>query len=84
MDLIEVSLCRLHDSVSQFVGPSAALRDVQFLKTQIELRQLALRDIAAIRSRLRPFIGCQAKGLHRRLRARRIGRPRLGAGRVRR
>ncbi len=84
MDLIEISLCRLHDSVSRFVGPSAALRDVQSLKAQIELRQLALRDIAAIRCRLRPFLVSQTEGLRRRLNGRRVGRSRLGAGQARR
>jgi hypothetical protein len=45
MDLIESSLRRLHDHVSRFIEPSAALRDARCLKAQIELRGQVLRDI---------------------------------------
>jgi hypothetical protein len=56
MDLISPFLYRLHDSVGRFVGPSAAFQDIPTIKAQIELRQLVLKDIEAIRSRLRPFV----------------------------
>ena len=58
MDLVGSSLRRLQDTVSRFVVPSAALRDVRTLKAQIELRRRALRDIEVIRCRLRPFMRC--------------------------
>jgi hypothetical protein len=77
MDLIGDSLCRLQDSVSRFVGPSAALRNVRTLKVQIELRRRALRDIEVIRCRLRPFMRCESKRLRRRLRSRRGNRSNL-------
>jgi hypothetical protein len=73
MDLVESSLCRLQDSVSRLVVPSAALRDVRTLKAQIELRRRALRDIEVIRCRLRPFMRCDTKRLRGRLRTRREG-----------
>jgi len=59
MDRIESSLCRLRDAVSRFVVPSAA-RDVRILRAQIELRQLALEDIEAIRRRLRSIVRWEA------------------------
>jgi hypothetical protein len=55
MDLIGSSLCRLRKTVSRFIAPSPTLRDVRCLKSQIELRGLALRDIETIRRGLRPF-----------------------------
>jgi hypothetical protein len=73
MDLIGSSLWRLQDSVSRFVVPSAALRDVRVLKAQIELRRRALRDIEVIRCRLRPFMRCESKRLRHRPRNR-LGR----------
>jgi hypothetical protein len=86
MDLIGSSLWRLQDSVSRFVVPSAALRDVRVLKAQIELRRRALRDIEVIRCRLRPFMRCESKRLYRRLRSRRGNRSSLAdsfhAGRI--
>jgi hypothetical protein len=86
MDFVESSLCRLQDSVSRFVVPSAALRDVRTLEAQIELRRRALRDIEVIRRRLRPFMRCESKRLRRRLRNRRGSRSSLAdsfhAGRV--
>jgi hypothetical protein len=86
MDFVEFSLCRLQDSVSRFVVPSAASRDVRTLRAQIELRRRALRDIEVIRYRLRPFMRCESKRLRRRLRNRRGGRSSLAdsfhAGRV--
>jgi hypothetical protein len=87
MGLIESSLCHLRLSVGGFVVPSAAMRDVDALKAQIELRRRALRDIEVIRSRLKPFLRCKRKMAHRRLRQRRVGRSRLvnqyGAGNAR-
>ena len=74
MDFIESSLRRLHDSVSCFVAPSVALRDVGCLQAQIELRGLAMRDIEAIRRGLRPFT--------RRQNERSVSRFRLATGRV--
>ena len=86
MDLIGSSLCRLQDSVSRFVVPSASLRNVRALKAQIEFRRRALRDIEVIRSRLRPFMRCEGKRPQRRLRNRGVSRSRLvgslRAGRV--
>jgi hypothetical protein len=79
MDLVEPFLYRLHDSVSHFVGPSDALRDIQALKAQIELRRLALKDIEAIRCRLRPFVVRQTAGNRRRLHGRRVGRVSLSS-----
>jgi hypothetical protein len=70
VDFIGSSLCRLQDSVSRFVVPSAAMRDVRALKAQIELRRRALRDIEVIRCRLRPFKRCESERLRRRLRRR--------------
>jgi hypothetical protein len=72
MDSIEVSINRLHDNVSRFIGPSTALQDIELLKAQIELRRLALRDIEIIHYRLRPFIKNSPPR----------GRARLDAGRV--
>ena len=57
MILIEYPLERLQDSVSRFIVPSAALSDIQALRSQIELRRRALRDIEVIRSRLRLWDG---------------------------
>ena len=59
MDRVESSLCRLRDTVSRFVVPSAAVRDVGILRAQIELRQLALEDIEVIRCRLRSIVRCE-------------------------
>jgi hypothetical protein len=83
MDLIESSLCRLQSNVSLFVLPSAAMRNVHALKAQIELRRRALKDIEAIRCRLRrcrlrPFMRCENKRPHRRLYNRREGRLPVG------
>jgi len=86
MDLIESTLCRLQSrlqsNVSRFVVPSAAMRNVHTLKAQIELRRRALKDIEAIRRRLRPFMRCENKRPHRRLYLynRRVGRSRLPVG----
>jgi hypothetical protein len=76
MDRIESPLCRLRETVSCFVVPSA-LCDVRALRAQIRLRQLALDDIEVIRCRLRPFVRCENKQLHRRLRSRRGNRSSL-------
>ena len=65
MDSIEVSINRLHDNVSRFIGPSTALQDIELLKAQIELRRLALRDIEIIHFRLRPFIRNSLGGVGR-------------------
>jgi hypothetical protein len=56
MDRIESALCHLRDAVSRFVVPSAELCDIRTLKAQIELRQIALKNIEVIRCRLRPFM----------------------------
>ena len=80
MDLIESSLCRLQANVRRFVLPCAAMRNVHALKTQIELRRRALKDIEAIRCRLRPFMRCENKRPRRRLYNKRVGRSRLRAG----
>ena len=61
MDRIELPLCHLHETVSRFVIPSAALRDIRTLQAQIELRRLALRDIEVIRCRLSPLISRRSK-----------------------
>jgi hypothetical protein len=61
MDRIELPLCHLHETVSRFVVPSAALRDIRALQAQIELRRLALRDIEVIRCRLRPLMRRRSK-----------------------
>jgi hypothetical protein len=74
MGLIESSLCHLRLSVGGFVVPSAAMRDVDALKAQIELRRRALREIEIIRCRLRP---CKKKMLRRRLHRTHISRSRL-------
>jgi hypothetical protein len=63
MDRIELPLCHLHETVSRFVVPSAALRDIRALQAQIELRRLALRDIEVIRCRLRPLMRREGKRL---------------------
>lgn len=88
MSFVEASLRRLQDNFSGFVAASTPLRDVNALKTQIELRRRALQDIAVIRSRLGTFLRREKKlARRRRLRRRRIGRMRLAetlrAGRVR-
>ena len=82
MDLIESSLRRLRKRVSRFIAPSAALRNVQLLKAQIELRGLASKDIRTIRRTLQPLTRCQKE--RRRLQHSRRGRSRLGTGRLRR
>ena len=82
MDLIGSSIDRLHDNLRKFISPPTARQDIELLKTQIELRRLALRDIEIIRFRLRPFIGRRCEGRQRRLRVRRLGTPRSDAGRV--
>jgi hypothetical protein len=61
MDRIELPLCHLHETVSRFVVPSAALRDIRALQAQIELRRLALRDIEVIRCRLSPLMRRRSK-----------------------
>jgi hypothetical protein len=61
MDRIELPLCHLQETVSRFIVPSAALRDIRTLQAQIELRRLALRDIEVIRCRLRPLLGWGGK-----------------------
>lgn len=63
MDRIELPLYHLHETVSRFVVPSAALRDIRALQAQIELRRLALRDIEVIRCRLRPHMRRGSKRL---------------------
>jgi hypothetical protein len=84
MDLIERSIDRLYDNVSRFIDPSsAALRDIELLKAQIELRRLALRDIEVIRYGLRPLIGGRTTERQRKQLIRRVSRARLDAGRVR-
>jgi hypothetical protein len=84
MDLIERSIDRLYDNVSRFIDPSsAALRDIELLKAQIELRRLALRDIEVIRYGLRPLIGGRTKERQRKQLIRRVSWARLDAGRVR-
>jgi hypothetical protein len=82
MDLIESSLRRLHDRVSRFIAPSAALRDVRCLKAQIELRGQVLRDIQVMRCGLRPLKRRQNERCYR-WRCR-VSRSRLATGRVRR
>ena len=77
MSLIESSLCHLRLSVGGFVVPSAAVRDVDALQAQIELRRRALRDIEIIRCRLRPFMRCKKKMLRRRLPRTHVSRSRL-------
>jgi hypothetical protein len=74
MDRIELPLCHLHETVSRFVVPSAALRDIRALQAQIELRRLALRDIEVIRCRLRPLMRRGGKRLVPSLRKRRSER----------
>jgi hypothetical protein len=74
MDRIELPLCHLHETVSRFVVPSAALRDIRALQAQIELRRLALRDIEIIRCRLRPLIRRGSKRVIPSLRKRGGGR----------
>lgn len=54
---------RLEAAISRFIAPSAALTDIQALKLQIQLRGLALRDIAIISSRLRQADGRISGGL---------------------
>jgi hypothetical protein len=73
MDRIELPLCHLHETVSRFVVPSAALRDIRALQAQIELRRLALRDIEVIRCRLRPLMRRRSKRVIPSLR-KRVGR----------
>ena len=80
MDRVESSLCRLRDTVSRFVVPSAAVRDVGILRAQIELRQLALEDIDVIRCRLRSIVRCEGGRRRRRSsRTRGASRARLPA-----
>lgn len=82
MDFIESSLRRLHDSVSCFIAPSVALRDIRCLKAQIELRGQALRDIEAIRGGLRPFTRRRNERRGRRRQHCRMSRSRLDTRRV--
>lgn len=77
MRLVETSLSRLHLCVDRFVVLSEVMRDVRALQAQIELRRRALRDIEVISCRLRPFIRCKKKMLHRRFRRGRVSRLRL-------
>jgi len=81
MDFVESSLCRLHDNVSLFIVPGAALWDVSALKAQIELRQRVLKEIEVIRCRLRPFMRCEDQRRCRRSRKGRVGRSRIGRAR---
>jgi hypothetical protein len=67
---IESSLRRLKDNVNHFVVPSVALRNVRVLEAQIEFRRQALREIEAIRCRLRPFVRQESETLQRRRRNR--------------
>ncbi|SPP93886.1 protein of unknown function [Bradyrhizobium vignae] len=62
-DIIDCPLVRLQAAISRFVAPSAASTDIQALKLQIQLRRLALRDIAVISSRLQRADGRISRGL---------------------
>lgn len=78
MSRLETSFCRLRDSVSRFIRPSAALLDIRALKIQIELRRQALREIEVIRRQLRPYLQSKNRRLHGRLlRGRYVSRSRL-------
>lgn len=68
---IESSLHRLKYNVNHFVIPSAALRNIRTLEAQIEFRRQALKEIAVIRSQLRPFMLCESRSSERRRRSRR-------------
>lgn len=63
LDIIDCPLVRLQAAISRFIVPSAALTDIQALKLQIQLRRLALRDIAVISSRLQRADGRISGGL---------------------
>jgi len=54
MDFIKTSLSRLQAATSQFVRPNSDLSDISVVKSQIELRRRALKEIEVIRSLLRP------------------------------
>lgn len=75
---LDISFFRLRDSVSRFIRPAAAPRDIRALKVQIELRRQALREIEVIRRQLRPYMQSENRRLHGRLlRGRYVSRPRL-------
>lgn len=75
---IEYPLERLQNSISRFIGPSVVSSDLGVLKTQIELRRRALREIEIIESHLRGCKGGLTMSLPRRNRPRRPSRLHLG------
>lgn len=52
LDVVDGPLGRLQAAIGRFIAPLAALTDIQAVELQIQLRRLALRDIAVISSRL--------------------------------
>jgi hypothetical protein len=76
INTIDLSLSRLQTCRERLVVPAALCRDIELLKGQIELRRLALADIAVIRSRLRSCSGYTSQKVGRQA-ARRLGRLRL-------
>jgi hypothetical protein len=80
--IMDITLSRLQTCMGRLTMPSARCRDIELLEGQIELRRLALRDIAVIRSRLRSCRGGTSQKV-RRPTVRRRGRSRLGFSLVR-
>lgn len=55
--IIDLPLSQLQACMAEMIMPPARCRDVELLEGQIQLRLRALRDMAVIRSRLRPCRG---------------------------
>jgi hypothetical protein len=78
VDLINSFLHWLHEKVSRFIVPSAALWDLPTLEAQIELRQRALADFDVIRRRLLPFMRSEIQRRLRKGREPGVRRSRIG------
>jgi len=63
LDIVGCPLGRIRAAVNRFIAPSAASSDIRVLKLQIQLRRLALRDIAVIGARLQRADGRSSGGL---------------------
>ena len=77
MSTVEASLRRLQNNFSGFEETTVLLRDAKALKAQIELRRLALQDIALIQSRRGTLLRRGKKLARRRLKRKCTSRSRL-------
>ena len=83
MDSIKYPLRRLRQNLNEFVLPCAARSDIGFLRAQIELRGLALGNLAVIRCRLQRFMRSRNDRRRRSPQKSVLARSHVGTGRVR-